>query len=208
MNLDFDTFKPLISALETAGLPVLSTVLAVAFGPAGIVVGPALGVLVPMINRALGLDEDATPQQAADAIAADPDAAKDKLAAVQEDHSYLLQSAKQVQDFTLAAQGQQTALIALDEQSPSIFLRGWRPAAAWICVTALGLDTVVIPTAAWVAALYGRTLPAPPDTTALLALLTALLGLGAMRSFDKAKGTTPVKSPVIVPPIAPKRVAR
>lgn len=191
MDLNFQSFKPLINALETAGLPVLSTVLAAAFGPAGMVVGPALGILVPMINRALDLDEDATPQQAADAIVADPDAAKDKLATVQEDHSYLLQSAKQMQDFTLAAQGQQTALLAIDAQSQSIFVRGWRPAAAWICVTALGLDTVVIPTAAWVAALYGRTLPAPPDTTALLALLTALLGLGAMRSFDKAKGTSP-----------------
>lgn len=210
MDLDFQSFKPLIGALESAGLPVLSTVLAAAFGPAGFVVGPALAILMPIINRQLGLNEDAAPQQAADLITADPAAAKDKLAAVQEDHAYLLQSAKQAQDFQLAAQGQQVAINTAEATNPSWFVAGWRPATCWALVLNLVL-IIFVPWIVWLALCVGFRLPDAPatNTELVIGMISALLGLGAMRSYDKSKGTAAARiggpSPA---PVTAKRATR
>lgn len=66
---------------------------------------------------------------------------------------------------------------------------GWRPAAGWVCVFALAFEFVIAPLGSWGLAIAGHPVPAPPRLDAVLfELLFGLLGLGALRSFDKLRG--------------------
>ena len=79
----------------------------------------------------------------------------------------------------------------------SIFVSGWRPAIGWIGAAALGYQFILYPFCVWGwTIMQGRgwvpaTLAAPPmlETDALWVILSGILGIGTMRSFDKAKGT-------------------
>ena len=64
----------------------------------------------------------------------------------------------------------------------SLFVAGWRPAIGWICALALLCSTLVRPILAiWL------TVPGV-DTGLLQTILMGMLGLGAMRSYEKTKG--------------------
>jgi hypothetical protein len=64
----------------------------------------------------------------------------------------------------------------------SLFVAGWRPAIGWICGIALLYSTILSPILdIWF------TVPAV-DTSLLQTVLMGMLGLGAMRSYEKAKG--------------------
>lgn len=78
----------------------------------------------------------------------------------------------------------------VEAASPSLFKSGWRPFVGWICGIALGVQFLVAPIGCWVAALMGHPTQFPPlDLNTLMTLLFGMLGLGAMRSFDKKAGT-------------------
>ena len=75
--------------------------------------------------------------------------------------------------------------------SRSLFVAGWRPAIGWTCAAALAYQFVLKPigTAAYVA--YTGHAPAftiPGIDNNLWELLTGMLGLGALRTFEKSKG--------------------
>jgi len=73
--------------------------------------------------------------------------------------------------------------------SAGLWRGGWRPAAGWVCVTALGLQFVVAPLVTWGAAVAGAELPPLPTLDGMLwELLTLLLGLGTLRSAERFKG--------------------
>lgn len=92
-----------------------------------------------------------------------------------------------------------------EAQNPSTFVAGWRPAVGWVCVAALGMTFIpkaLVLTILWTwqacALLHGwngsaamPALPPYPDlgVTDLIGLLMSLLGMGAMRSWDKQVGT-------------------
>ena len=66
----------------------------------------------------------------------------------------------------------------------SLFVAGWRPAIGWICGLALLYSTIVSPILGiWF------TVPAV-DTSLLTTVLMGMLGLGAMRTFEKTKGVS------------------
>ena len=78
----------------------------------------------------------------------------------------------------------------VEAASPSLFKSGWRPAVGWICAVALGVQFLLNPIGSWVAALMGHPVQFPPlDLGTLMTLLFGMLGMGAMRSFDKKAGT-------------------
>ena len=78
----------------------------------------------------------------------------------------------------------------VEAESPSLFKSGWRPAVGWICAVALGVQFLLNPIGSWVAALMGHPVQFPPlDLSTLMTLLFGMLGMGAMRSFDKKVGT-------------------
>jgi len=72
--------------------------------------------------------------------------------------------------------------------SQSTFVAGWRPFIGWICGLALGYEMIARPLLTFAFAHYHTVAPSI-DTGDLLGLVTAMLGMGAMRSYDKAQGT-------------------
>ncbi len=73
----------------------------------------------------------------------------------------------------------------------SVFVAGWRPALGWVCATGLAYQFLILPFAGLINAYL--TLPAElPSIQAaeLTTLVMALLGLGGLRTFEKAKGLT------------------
>lgn len=72
----------------------------------------------------------------------------------------------------------------------SIFVAGWRPFIGWMGGVALGYAFLLQPILSWFLAIIGVETPLPkPDTESMMALVTAMLGVTAARSFDKWKGT-------------------
>ncbi len=84
----------------------------------------------------------------------------------------------------------QIAVNAEEAKSPSIFVSGWRPAVGWVCVLGLAFNFIVLPLGNWGAAIWypDITLPAL-EIDELMTLLYGLLGMGALRSYDKKQGT-------------------
>ena len=64
----------------------------------------------------------------------------------------------------------------------NMFVAGWRPAIGWICGFALMYSTILSP-------ILGIWYTVPPvDSSLLTTVLMGMLGLGAMRTVEKAKG--------------------
>ena len=86
---------------------------------------------------------------------------------------------------------QQSEVNKAEAANANVFVSGWRPAIGWTCALAFMFMYVVAPLATWMAAFFNHIVPIPQfDTNALMSLTTGMLGLGAMRSFDKKQGTS------------------
>jgi len=76
-----------------------------------------------------------------------------------------------------------------EAQSTSIFVSGGRPFILWVCGVALANDFIARPFAIYVSSLAhatGATWPAL-DMSSLMPLLLGMLGLGAMRTYEKVQ---------------------
>jgi hypothetical protein len=94
-------------------------------------------------------------------------------------------------DVALQLAQQQTDINKVEAESPSKFVSWWRPACGWVCAIAFAYHYIIQPLAAFVLAAYGTPVVLPEfDMNTLMTLLMGMLGLGGMRSFDKAKGTS------------------
>jgi hypothetical protein len=103
------------------------------------------------------------------------------------------------QEFELAMRGLDWQLIAgqleinkAEAANPRLFVSGWRPFIGWVGGVGLAWQFVLAPICAWALSLFspGTPLPVLDGSGELMALVTALLGIGAMRSYDKTKGTS------------------
>jgi len=76
--------------------------------------------------------------------------------------------------------------------SGSLFKGGWRPAVGWICAIAFGYHFVLQPLLVFVLTASGVDLPDLPefDMGTLLTVLGGMLGIGGLRTVEKAKGLT------------------
>ena len=73
----------------------------------------------------------------------------------------------------------------------SIFVSGWRPAIGWMGALALGFEFILSPAIEWYAKFSGLDITAPEiQTGPLLAIVTSMLGVAGLRSFEKTKGLT------------------
>ena len=80
---------------------------------------------------------------------------------------------------------------AKDATHRSVFVAGWRPAIGWCGAGALFFEFILSPCIEWYAKFSGLDLTAPEiQTGPLLAIVTSMLGVAGMRSFEKAKGLT------------------
>lgn len=72
----------------------------------------------------------------------------------------------------------------------SVFVAGWRPFIGWVGGVGLAYNFILAPFIELISRGYGYVGEMPqPDTGQLMTLLLAMLGVGAMRSYDKVKGT-------------------
>lgn len=78
-----------------------------------------------------------------------------------------------------------------EAQHKSVFVAGWRPFIGWVGGVSLAWTFLVHPLITWIATVSGYAGPFPElNTSELLTLVMAMLGVGAMRSFDKMQGTS------------------
>lgn len=95
--------------------------------------------------------------------------------------------AKLDHDFKMAQLNADIALVRgqmelnkIEANGTSLFRAGWRPAVGWVCVIALFSNYIISP----YLSIFGYTLPQLSDTL-ITGILLPMLGLGAMRTFEK-----------------------
>lgn len=77
----------------------------------------------------------------------------------------------------------------VEASSTSLFVSGWRPMVGWTCASGFAWAFVVKPLLDWVLAACHYSIVTPVlDTAQLSQLLLGMLGMGAIRSFEKLKG--------------------
>lgn len=92
-------------------------------------------------------------------------------------------------DAEAKAQQAQIAVNQAEAANQNWFVAGWRPACGWVCVLALAYQYTIYPLLLWLVAFWPNlTAPKPVVSDILMELLFGLLGLGAMRSWEKWKG--------------------
>lgn len=74
----------------------------------------------------------------------------------------------------------------VEAANTSWFVAGWRPYIGWICGTGLGYEFLLRPLANGLLGDPSRFIGL--DTGTLLTLLIGMLGLGTMRTYEKATG--------------------
>lgn len=121
-----------------------------------------LPVLVPILDKVLG------------AVLPDPEAKTKAINAI----------LGQLQ----AADLSQIEVNKVEAASGSLFVAGWRPMIGWCCAGALAFQYVVTPVVMWLAGIFGWNIPMPPALdTILWELMFGMLGMGALRTFEKIK---------------------
>lgn len=83
-----------------------------------------------------------------------------------------------------------------EAQHTSVFVAGWRPAIGWVGAAAMAYQFLLYPllTWGWALAQANGHLPTgmqpPPmlDADALWVILSGILGIAGMRSFEKSRG--------------------
>ena len=92
----------------------------------------------------------------------------------------------------------QLAVNAKEAEHKSIFVAGWRPFIGWVGGAALAYQFVLYPFLIWIWVFLqaNGTVPmdlAPPpvlETGALFSIITGMLGVAGMRSYEKTKGVS------------------
>jgi len=71
----------------------------------------------------------------------------------------------------------------------SLFVAGWRPAVGWTCCLGMASNFLLIPIANFALAITGSAIVIPLlDTGEMMPVLMGMLGLGAMRTYEKKQG--------------------
>ncbi|MCP4746008.1 MAG: hypothetical protein GY874_07685 [Desulfobacteraceae bacterium] len=91
----------------------------------------------------------------------------------------------------------QLAINAAEAQHKSIFVAGWRPAIGWVGAVALAYQFILYPLLTWLWSylqakqIIDNMLSPPPvlPAEALWVIISGMLGIAGMRSYDKRKGT-------------------
>jgi Holin of 3TMs, for gene-transfer release len=73
--------------------------------------------------------------------------------------------------------------------SPSLFVAGWRPWIGWTCGMAFAWAFVLQPLLTFALAAAGHKMDLPTlDLSQMMPVLLGMLGLGAMRTYEKIQG--------------------
>lgn len=91
----------------------------------------------------------------------------------------------ELQAYVTGLQGQ-LAINQAEAKHPSIFVAGWRPWVGWVGGFSLAYAGILEPLLRFIATMSGYEGAFPElDTTMSMQILMGMLGIGAMRSYDK-----------------------
>lgn len=83
----------------------------------------------------------------------------------------------------------------VEAANPNVFVSGWRPFIGWTSGAGVAWTFVVSPFVEFGARLFGWAGQMPQlDTGQLMALVLAMLGIGAQRTFEKVKSVPDAKA--------------
>lgn len=85
-----------------------------------------------------------------------------------------------------------------EAQNQNLFVAGWRPAIGWVGALAMAYQFLLYPLLVWAwvwlqaEQIVPQDVKPPPmlDTEALWVILSGMLGIAGMRSFEKTRGVT------------------
>jgi Holin of 3TMs, for gene-transfer release len=85
-----------------------------------------------------------------------------------------------------------------EAQNQNLFVAGWRPAIGWVGAAAMAYQFLAYPLLVWswtwmqAEQIVPQEVKPPPmlDTEALWVILSGMLGIAGMRSFEKTRGVT------------------
>lgn len=105
-------------------------------------------------------------------------------------------AAAEMEMLRMAADGElkqviaQLEINALEAAHPSIFVAGWRPFFGWSGGIGFVYATILQPALAWLALIKGWQAPPMLNLDLLWVVITGMLGIGGLRTLEKAKGVT------------------
>ncbi len=139
------------------------------------------------MQKVTGTSDDSIAQQV---IARDPQVAANlrlELAKIAAEREQAAQQAQLDMLKTVVASDQTQADVNKTEaQNANLFVAGWRPFVGWVCGAGLLWQFIAAPILGFS---FQRAMPSV-DTSTLLLLLQGMLGLGALRTYEKVRGVT------------------
>ena len=84
----------------------------------------------------------------------------------------------------------QLEINAKEAANPSIWVSGWRPYFGWVGGTAFLYVGLLKPLLTWLATIKGWPVPPDIDTEFLWVVVSGLLGIGGLRTYEKKNGVT------------------
>lgn len=96
----------------------------------------------------------------------------------------------------MAAEGElkqviaQLEINAKEAAHPSVWVAGWRPFFGWVGGVGFLYVVLLKPMLSWLATIKGWPVPPDVDSEILMIVVTGLLGIGGLRTFEKTKGAT------------------
>lgn len=127
-----------------------------------------------------------------------PDA--DKRAEAKEELTRAILSKQADVEKAVADAARAQAEINLKEaESPSLFVAGWRPFIGWVCGLGCAYAFILQPLLNALSAWMHWPLPPNLDSASMMGLLSGLLGLGGMRTYERIQGVDrqTLKTPII-----------
>jgi len=77
----------------------------------------------------------------------------------------------------------------IEASNPSVFVSGWRPFIGWVCGMACAWNWIGISVVSTICTILKNPVALQKaDVSEMMPVLLGLLGLGALRTYEKAKG--------------------
>ena len=137
--------------------------------------------MIPIIDSVLGIGKDLIERLIPDPSA--QSAAKQRLAELHQAGDLALISAN------LQLNIEQIKLNAIEASGNNNFRSGWRPCIGWIGAAGIAYEFVLRPIINGVLIYFSHVDVMPNiDVSALMTLITGMLGLGGLRTIEKLQG--------------------
>lgn len=85
----------------------------------------------------------------------------------------------------------QLQINAQEAAHPSRWVAGWRPYYGWVGGTGFGYAVLLQPLLSWFALIKGWPVPPVLDVDLLMVVAGGMLGIGGLRTYERAKGVIP-----------------